>query len=215
MILSRAAVKTQARNRQIKIWDKKQYHSILAHLSEWKKVSLCWLCYLRKLRLAIKLGEIVEKNYLSREGYEKLDAELKDLKGRGRKEIAEEIAEARAKGDLSENAEYDAAKEAQGMLEKRIAELENALAHARILDEKDIKTDKAYLLSTVTIHNHKVDKQVKYTLVSPDEADFKQNKISVESPIGKAILGSEVGELVEVEVPAGKLKLEIKKIERS
>ncbi|MDX1585488.1 MAG: transcription elongation factor GreA [Balneolaceae bacterium] len=95
----------------------------------------------------------MEKNYLSREGYEKLDKELKDLKTRGRKEIAEEIAEARAKGDLSENAEYDAAKEAQGMLEKRIAELENALANARILDEEDINIDKAYLLSTVTIYN--------------------------------------------------------------
>jgi len=156
----------------------------------------------------------VEKNYLSREGYEKLDKELRDLKTRGRKEIAEEIAEARAKGDLSENAEYDAAKEAQGMLEKRIAELENALANARILEEEDIKTDKAYLLSTVTIYNYKVKREVKYTLVSKDEADFKENKISVDSPIGKAILGSEVGETVEVEVPAGKLKLEIKKIER-
>jgi len=156
----------------------------------------------------------VEKNYLSREGYEKLEAELRDLKTRGRKEIAEEIAEARAKGDLSENAEYDAAKEAQGMLEKRIAELENALANARILDEEDIKTDKAYLLSTVTIYNHNVDKEVKYTLVSQDEANFKKNKISVKSPIGKAILGREIGETVEVEVPAGNLKLEIKDIER-
>ncbi|NGP76446.1 transcription elongation factor GreA [Balneolaceae bacterium YR4-1] len=160
------------------------------------------------------MNEAVEKNYLSREGYEKLDKELRDLKTRGRKEIAEEIAEARAKGDLSENAEYDAAKEAQGMLEKRIAELENALANARILDEDDINIDKAYLLSTVTIYNHKADKEVKYTLVSKDEANFNKNKISVESPIGKAILGSEVGEIVEVEVPAGKLKLEIKNIER-
>lgn len=156
----------------------------------------------------------MEKNYLSRDGYEKLEAELRDLKTRGRKKIAEEIAEARAKGDLSENAEYDAAKEAQGMLEKRIAELENALANARILDEKDINTDKAYLLSTVTIYNHKVEREVKYTLVSKDEANFKENKISVDSPIGQAILGSEVGETVEVDVPAGKLKLEIKNIER-
>jgi transcription elongation factor GreA len=156
----------------------------------------------------------VDKNYLSREGYEKLEEELKDLKTRGRKEIAEEIAEARAKGDLSENAEYDAAKEAQGMLEKRIAELENALANARILDEEDIKTDKAYLLSTVTIYNHNVEKEVKYTLVSKDEANFKKNKISVESPIGQAILGREIGETFEVDVPAGKLKLEVKNIER-
>lgn len=156
----------------------------------------------------------MKKNYLSRDGYEKLEAELRDLKTRGRKEIAEDIAEARAKGDLSENAEYDAAKEAQGMLEKRIAELENALANARILDQEDIKTDKAYLLSTVTIYNHKVEREVKYTLVSKDEANFKENKISIDSPIGKAILGSEVGETVEVDVPAGKLKLEIKNIER-
>ena len=156
----------------------------------------------------------MEKNYLSREGFEKLEAELRDLKTRGRKEIAEEIAEARAKGDLSENAEYDAAKEAQGMLEKRIAELENALANARILDEEDINTDKAYLLSTITIYNHTVDREVKYTLVSKDEANFKENKISVDSPIGQAILGSEIGEIVEVKVPAGKLKLEIKNIER-
>lgn len=156
----------------------------------------------------------MEKNYLSREGYEKLDKELRDLKTRGRKEIAEEIAEARSKGDLSENAEYDAAKEAQGMLEKRIAELENALANARILDEEDINIDKAYLLSTVTVYNHKLDKEVKYTLVSKDEANFKEHKISIESPIGKALLGSEVDEVVEVEVPAGKLKLEVKNIER-
>ncbi len=156
----------------------------------------------------------MKKNYLSREGYEKLDKELRDLKTRGRKEIAEEISEARAKGDLSENAEYDAAKEAQGHLEKRIAERENTLAISSILDEKDIDTSKAYLLSTVTIHNKKVDKEMKYTLVSKDEADFKQGKISVDSPIGKAILGREVGDVFTVDVPAGKLELEIKNIER-
>lgn len=158
--------------------------------------------------------QAVKKNYLSREGFEKLEAELKDLKVRGRKEIAEEIAEARAKGDLSENAEYDAAKEAQGMLEKRISELENALANARILDEKDINTDKAYMLSTVTIYNYRSEREVRYTLVSKDEADFKRNKISIDSPIGKALLGSEIGEIVEVQVPAGNLKLEVKNIER-
>lgn len=156
----------------------------------------------------------MKTNYLSQEGYDKLETELRDLKTRGRKEIAADIAEARSKGDLSENAEYDAAKEAQGMLEKRISELENALAHARVLDEKDINTDKAYMLSTVTILNHKIGKEVKYTLVSPDEADFKENKISIESPIGKAILGSEIGDVKEIGVPAGTMKLEIKKIER-
>jgi transcription elongation factor GreA len=156
----------------------------------------------------------MKKNYLSREGYEKLDKELHDLKTRGRKEIADEIAEARAKGDLSENAEYDAAKEAQGHLEKRIAELENTLATSSIIDEKDIDTSKAYLLSTVTILNKKVDKEMKYTLVSKDEADFKKGKISVDSPIGQAVLGREVGDVVDVEVPAGTLTLEIKNIER-
>lgn len=156
----------------------------------------------------------MKKNYLSREGYEKLDAELRDLKTRGRKEIAEEIAEARAKGDLSENAEYDAAKEAQGYLEKRIAELENTLATSSIIDEKDIDTSKAYLLSTVTILNKKTNKEMKYTLVSKDEADFKQGKISVDSPIGQAILGREAGDEFSVDVPAGKLELKIKKIER-
>jgi transcription elongation factor GreA len=156
----------------------------------------------------------MKKNYLSKEGYEKLDKELRDLKTRGRKEIAEEIAEARAKGDLSENAEYDAAKEAQGYLEKRIAELENTLATSSIIDDKDIDDTKAYLLSTVTILNKKTNKEMKYTLVSKDEADFKAKKISVDSPIGQAILGKEVGDVVEVDVPAGKLELEIKKIER-
>lgn len=156
----------------------------------------------------------MKKNYLSKEGYEKLDDELRDLKTRGRKEIAEEIAEARAKGDLSENAEYDAAKEAQGHLEKKIAELENTLATAKIIDKDDINTSKAYLLSTVTILNKKTDKKMKYTLVSKDEADFKAGKISVDSPIGQAILGTEIGENVTVKVPAGQLELEILNIER-
>lgn len=156
----------------------------------------------------------MKKNYLSREGYEKLDKELRDLKTRGRKQIARDIAEARAKGDLSENAEYDAAKEAQGHLETRIAELENTLATASILDDKNIDASKAYLLSTVTILNKKTDKEMKYTLVSKDEADFKKGKISVDSPIGQGILGKEVGDVVQIDVPAGTLELEIKKIER-
>lgn len=156
----------------------------------------------------------MKKNYLSKEGYERLDEELRDLKTRGRKEIAEEISEARAKGDLSENAEYDAAKEAQGHLEKRISELENTLAHASIIDEKNIDASKAYLLSNVTILNHKFDKEVTYILVNKEEADFKEGKISIDSPIGKALLGREVGDIIDVQVPAGEMKLEIKKIER-
>lgn len=156
----------------------------------------------------------MKKNYLSREGYEELKSELDDLKTRGRKEIANEIAEARAKGDLSENAEYDAAKEAQQKMEDRIMQLEQKLANSRILDEEDIKVDKAYLLSTVTVKNLNRGKEMSYQLVSPDEANFKKKKISVESPIGKALLGKEIGDVVEVDVPAGTQKFELLKIER-
>lgn len=151
--------------------------------------------------------------YLTQEGYDKLEAELKDLKTRGRREIADEIAEARAKGDLSENAEYDAAKEAQGHMEDRITKLEDALANSRVLDKSELDLSKVRVLTTVTILNKKMDKEMKYTLVSPNEADFAAGKISVESPIGKALMGREVGETVEVEVPAGKLELEVKNIE--
>ncbi|MEL0011441.1 MAG: transcription elongation factor GreA [Bacteroidota bacterium] len=151
--------------------------------------------------------------YLSQEGYDKLDQELRDLKTRGRREIAEDIAEARAKGDLSENAEYDAAKEAQGHLESRITQLEDILANARILDAKDLDLTKVRVLTTVTILNVKMNKTMKYTLVSPNEADFSKGKISVDSPIGAALLGQEVGDKVTVQVPAGTLELEIQKIE--
>jgi|TARA_R100000005_G_C4983159_1_gene192288 transcription elongation factor GreA len=151
--------------------------------------------------------------YLTQEGYDKLDAELKDLKTRGRREIAEEIAEARAKGDLSENAEYDAAKEAQGHMEDRITKLEDALANARVLDKTELDLSKVRVLTTVTILNKNVGKEMKYTLVSANEADFAAGKISVDSPIGKALMGLEIGETVEVEVPAGKLELEVKNIE--
>ncbi|MCG8374586.1 MAG: transcription elongation factor GreA [Balneolales bacterium] len=151
--------------------------------------------------------------YLSQEGYDKLDAELKDLKTRGRREIAAEIAEARAKGDLSENAEYDAAKEAQGHMEDRITKLEDILANARILDAKDLDLSQVRVLTKVTILNKKVGKEMTYTLVSANEADFKANKISIDSPIGKGLLGKKVGDVAEVKVPAGMLELEILKIE--
>ena len=157
----------------------------------------------------------MKKQYLSKQGYEDLEKELRQLKIHERKKIADDIAEARAKGDLSENAEYDAAKEAQAKLEEKIARLENTLAHARVLDEDQVDASKAYLLSNVTILNKNTGKEMKYTLVAPQEADFKANKISAESPIGQAILGKEVGDTVTVDVPAGTLELEIKKIERS
>lgn len=154
-------------------------------------------------------------NNLSKEGYQKLKDELRQLKIEGRKKVAAEIEEARSKGDLSENAEYDAAKEAQGHLEKKIAELEHSLASARVIDEKNIDPNKVFVLSTVTIKNHTKNKEAVYTLVSKQEADFSKGRISVESPIGKALLGKKLGDIVEVKVPAGKLKLEILKLERN
>lgn len=156
----------------------------------------------------------MKRNYLSPEGYQKLKDELKDLTTRGRREVAQKIEEARSHGDLSENAEYDAAKEEQGHLEKRIAELEETLANSRVLDEKNMDDSKVYVLSTVTVLNKNTQKEMSYTLVSKDEADFSQGKISVDSPIGSSLMGKEVGETVEVDVPAGKLELEIKNIER-
>lgn len=153
-------------------------------------------------------------NYLSQEGYDKLNEELRDLKTRGRREIAAKIDEARSHGDLSENAEYEAAKEEQAYMEKRIAELENALAHARVLDEKNLDTSKVTILSTVTVLNKKTSKTMKYTLVSPQEADFNLGKISVESPIGKSLMGNSIGDVVKVQVPAGILELEVQNIER-
>ena len=153
-------------------------------------------------------------NYLSKEGYNKLKEELRDLVTRGRKEIANQIDEARSHGDLSENAEYDAAKEAQAKMEARISELENTMANSRILDEKNMDDSKVYILSTVTIFNKKTQKEMKYTLVSKDEADFNKGKISVDSPIGKALMGKSKGDTVNVKVPAGTLELEIRDIER-
>lgn len=153
-------------------------------------------------------------NYLSQEGFDKLNNELRDLKTRGRREIAAKIDEARSHGDLSENAEYEAAKEEQAYMEKRIAELEQSLSNARVLDDKNVDTSKVLILSTVTVLNNKTSREMKYTLVSASEADFEQNKISIESPIGKALMGNSVGDTVEVNVPAGTLELEIKKIER-
>ncbi|MEL6588934.1 MAG: transcription elongation factor GreA [Bacteroidota bacterium] len=152
--------------------------------------------------------------YMSKEGLEKLTAELADMKGNQRKAVAAEIQEAREKGDLSENAEYDAAKEKQGLLEMRIARLEGVLANARVLDESEVDLSKAYILSTVKLKNLKMKKNFTYTLVSEEEADLKTNRISVQSPVGKAILGKAVGDIVTIEVPAGKLEFEVLDISR-
>ena len=150
--------------------------------------------------------------YLSQETLDQLRAELAQMKGEGRSEIARAIADAREKGDLKENAEYDAAKEAQGLHEAKVAQLENALATARVLDTREIDTSKVSILSTVQLHNMTTKKHVTYQIVSEQEADLKTGKISVTSPIGKALLGKKKGESVEVAVPSGTLKLKVEKI---
>ncbi|MEL7530560.1 MAG: transcription elongation factor GreA [Bacteroidota bacterium] len=155
-----------------------------------------------------------EVKYMSKEGLDKLNAELADMKGAQRKAVAAEIQEAREKGDLSENAEYDAAKEKQGLLEMRIARLEEALSTARVLDESEVDLSKAYILSTVKLKNLKMKKVFTYTLVSEEEADIKTNRISVKSPVGKAVLGKAVGDIVSIDVPAGKLEFELLEISR-
>lgn len=140
---------------------------------------------------------------MSQEGYDKLKAELDELKTKGRSEVAKAIAEAREKGDLSENAEYDAAKEAQGLLELKINELEKVMANARILDQSSIDTSKVTVFTKVTIKNVKTKKDMTYQLVSESEADLKEKKISVSSPMGQALLGKKIGELAEVITPNG------------
>ena len=155
-----------------------------------------------------------EVKYFTKEGYEKLKAELQDLKGRGRSEIAKAIQKAREMGDLSENAEYDAAKDAQGLLEMKISQLENTIASARILDNSDIDLNKAYILSKVKLKNLKNGMTVTYMLVSEEEASLKEGKISIKSPVGKAVLGREVGDVIEIQVPAGKVEFELLDISR-
>jgi transcription elongation factor GreA len=153
-------------------------------------------------------------SYYTQEGLEKLKAELHELRTKGRADIARQIAEAREKGDLSENAEYDAAKEAQGLLELKIAKLEELLGNARLLDEANIDLNKVSILSKVRIKNKKTKAEMTYTLVSQEEADLKAGKISVESPIGKGLLGKSVGEVAKIQVPAGEIEVEILEISR-
>ncbi len=154
-------------------------------------------------------------SYYTKEGLQKLKDRLHALRTTGRIEIAQQIAEAREKGDLRENAEYDAAKDAQGMLELNIAKLEGLVANARLIDESKIDTSKVTILSTVTIKNVALNKTFQYMLVSEEEADLKQGKISVQSPIGKTLLGHEKGDTVEIKVPAGVTKFEILDISHS
>lgn len=157
---------------------------------------------------------MAEVTYYNQEGLEKLKEELQYLKTEGRAAIARAIAEARDKGDLSENAEYDAAKEAQGMHEAKIAKLENTLATARLIDESTLDTSKVLALSIVKLKNVKNGQVMEYQLVSETEADLKAGKISVKSPIAQGLLGKSVGDLATIEVPAGQIELEILDISR-
>lgn len=151
---------------------------------------------------------------LTREGFERLQKELAHLKGPRRREVIEALATARAHGDLRENAEYDAAKEAQAQLEKRIAALEMNLAEARVIDEERIEKDKAFLGATLTLRDAATNREFEYTLVSKEEADFSAGRISMESPVGRALLGKKAGEKVEIKIPAGTTTYQILKIER-
>ncbi|MCP4440161.1 MAG: transcription elongation factor GreA [Aureispira sp.] len=148
-------------------------------------------------------------SYMSQEGYDKLKAELEQLKSEERQKAARQIAEAREKGDLSENAEYDAAKEAQGLLELKISQMEAVMASARVIREEDLDASTVVILSTVKIKQVKNGKNFEYTLVSESEADLRAKKISVTSPIGKGLLGKAVGEIAEVVTPGGKMQFEV------
>lgn len=150
--------------------------------------------------------------YVTKETLEQMKADLQKMKGVDRPAASRAIAEAREKGDLKENAEYDAAKEAQGMLEAKIASMEGALSNTRVLDETTIDTSKVSILTKVTLTNLGTKKQVTYQIVSEKEADLKAGKISITSPIGKGLLGKEVGDVAEVQAPAGILNFKIEKI---
>ena len=154
-------------------------------------------------------------SYYTLEGLKKLKEELNYLKDVERPKASNDIGEARDKGDLSENAEYDAAKEAQGMLEMRIAKMEENYANARLIDESQLDVSKVLVLSTVELINKSNGMKMTYTLVAQSEADLKTGKISVNSPIGKGLLGKKVGEMAEINVPNGTIQLEITKISRT
>lgn len=151
-------------------------------------------------------------SYYTESGLQRLREELHALKTKGRAKVAEQLAEARDKGDLSENAEYDAAKDAQGLLEMKIRELEQAVANARVLSTAEIDTSQVSILSTVKIRHTQQGSVLTYTIVAEEEADLKVGKISVDSPIGKGLLGKQVGDMVAIDVPSGKLTFEVLEI---
>jgi len=148
-------------------------------------------------------------SYYTKEGLEKIMKELKELQSKGRSEIARQIADARDKGDLSENAEYEAAKDAQGHLEAKIAQLKQSLGNARVIDESQIDTSKVSILSKVTVKNMKNSATITYTLVAQEEADLKAGKISVQSPIGSGLLGKKKGEKTKISTPGGDIEFQI------
>lgn len=154
-------------------------------------------------------GEIV---YITKERLHAMQSELHELKTKGRREIAQKIADARSHGDLSENADYDAAKHEQELLEIRIAKIQSALGKAQVIDPSDFPNDKVYILSRVRLMNRKTNREITYLLVSAEEADFEQNKLSVTSPLGKALLGRVVGDVVETKAPAGVIQYEVLEI---
>jgi transcription elongation factor GreA len=153
-------------------------------------------------------------SYYTEEGLKKLRAELDQLRDVERPKASQDIADARDKGDLSENAEYDAAKEAQGMLEMRISKLEEVVANARVIDESQLDTSKVLIHSKVRLKNTKMKQEMTYKLVAQSEADLKSGKISVDSPIGKGLLGKEAGDVAEIDVPNGKITFEILEVTR-
>ena len=147
--------------------------------------------------------------YMTEDGYKKLADEIAQMEAVDRKAISAQIAEARDKGDLSENAEYDAAKEAQGMLEMKIAQMKETLANARIIDERKLKTDSVQILNTVRVKNLANKQEMTYTLVSENEANIREGKLAINTPIGKGLLGKKIGEVAEINVPAGLMRFEV------
>lgn len=176
-----------------------QAGSLLLPFGEGGKVFVC----------APKTLIMSKTHYLSQEGFDRLTAELDERKTTGRQNVAKAIAEAREKGDLSENAEYDAAKDAQGLLEMKINELEKVMANARVLDARLLDTSKVTVMSKVTIRNTKVKKEMTYMLVAESEANLKEKKISVSSPMGAGLLGKEPGDIAEVVTPNGTIQFEV------
>lgn len=153
-------------------------------------------------------------SYLTKAGYEKLSKELEHLKTVKRRALSKAIGEARSHGDISENAEYDAAKEAQGLNEKRIAELENKLATSQIIDEEHMSSDQVLVGATVKLVDVKSGREITYTIVAEEEADYSQGKISVSSPVGSGLMNHKEGDMVEIKVPAGIIKYKVLKISR-